>query len=78
VSKGFDLKSKISSWGKEGTLERKKQALDKIPKFCTKCNNETIEYWDKTDEEIIFRCSMCKTFITIPYKKDKLRFYFIS
>lgn len=78
MSKGFDLESIVSSWEKEGTLERKKQALDKIPKFCIKCNSENIEYWDETDEELIFRCSKCKTFITIPYEKDKLRLYFVS
>jgi len=78
VSKGFDLKQLKSIWEKEGTLEQKKQALDKIPKLCIECNSENIEYWDETEEEIIFRCKMCKIFITTPYKKDKLRFYFTS
>ncbi len=78
MSKGSDLKSIISSWEKDGTLERKKQALDKIPKFCTTCESENIEYWDETDEEIIFQCKKCKSFITIPFRNDKMGFYFTS
>ncbi len=78
MSKGFDLKKIISNWEKEGTLEQKRQALEKIPKKCIKCRSENIEYWDETDEEIIFQCKNCSQYITIPYKKDKLRFYFTS
>lgn len=78
MSKGHDLKKIISNWEKEGTLEQKIEALEKIPEKCLYCNNGTIGYWDETDEEIIFQCKVCKAFITIPFRKDKLRFYFIS
>ena len=79
VSKGFDLKKLLSSWEKEGCLEQKKQVLDKIPRTCIRCSSSSIEYWDETDEEIIFQCKDCKRFIAIPYKSDKQKlFYYTS
>ena len=76
MSKGSDLKKLISGWEKDGTLEEKREVLDKIPKQCVDCNSKNIKYWDETDEEIILQCRICKRFITIPFRNDKLRFYF--
>lgn len=76
MSKGFDLKRIISSWEKDGTLEKKRQALDKIPMACDKCKCEIIEYWSETEEEIVFRCNYCRRYYSIPFDQDHIRFYF--
>ncbi|MHA1272860.1 MAG: hypothetical protein ACTSVV_00970 [Promethearchaeota archaeon] len=52
-----------------------KQVIKKI-KSCFFCNSSSLEYWDETDEEIIYKCEVCKRYITVPFKNDKLRFYF--
>ncbi|MHA1988185.1 MAG: hypothetical protein ACW98D_16240 [Promethearchaeota archaeon] len=75
-SRGFDLKSIISSWEKNGTLEEKKQVLDKVPKVCVDCKCQNIEYWGETEEEIVFRCRNCKKYYSIPFNQDPIRFYF--
>ncbi len=77
MSKGFDLKKLISDWEKEGTLEQKKQVLDKIPKVCVECKCEIIEYWSETEEEIVFQCINCRRYYSIPFNQDDMRFYFI-
>jgi len=76
VSEGFDLKNIISSWEKEGALELKRQALDKLPKVCVECKCENIEYWSETEEEIVFQCRNCRRYYSIPFVQDDLRFYF--
>ena len=48
----------------------------KISEYCDGCKSQNVKYWDETDEEIIFKCLDCNRFITIPFKNDKLRFYF--
>ncbi|MHA2392005.1 MAG: hypothetical protein ACXAEX_08535 [Promethearchaeota archaeon] len=78
MSKGSDPEKFISDWEKEGTLEKKMDIIEKIPEVCLKCNSRAIKYWDKTDEEFIFQCKICKTYITIPLRMDKLKFYFSS
>ena len=41
---------------KQITKLSRQEALQKKPKKCWNCKNENIEYWDETDEEIIFQC----------------------
>ncbi len=78
MSKGIDLKKVLSDLENKGVLKQIKRILDEISGSCIRCNSDEIVYWDETDEEIIFRCKICKSFLTIPYRKDKLRFYFTS
>ncbi|MFX1456948.1 MAG: hypothetical protein ACFFDB_16350 [Promethearchaeota archaeon] len=78
MSKDSNVNNLISSWEKEGTFEKKKKVLERVPRNCLRCGSVVIEYWDETDEEIIFQCNNCKRFITIPYKQDDLKFYFTT
>jgi len=49
---------------------------ENMPTVCQRCGSENIDYWDETDEEIIFRCLNCKQYIPIPFDIDDLRLYF--
>ncbi len=62
----------------ENKVKIKKNILipEKIPTMCQRCGSENIDYWDETDEDIIFKCLNCKQFIPIPFNMDKLHFYF--
>jgi hypothetical protein len=75
-SKSRDLNKIISNWERDGTLELKKDILNKLPDNCINCGSRNIYYWDETDEEIIFQCENCKRFYPFPFNKDKLNFYF--
>lgn len=74
-AKGYSLDKILSNWKKEGTIDQKKVILDRIPNICIDCNSESIEYWDETDEEIIFQCQSCKKFYPILFDPDKLKIY---
>ena len=75
MSKGFDLNKIVSNWESEGTLEYKKRVLNRIPERCIKCHSNEINYWDETDEEIIFQCGICKRCYPIPFDPNKLKIY---
>ncbi len=57
-------------------MEKYSNILDEIPKKCKECNSEKIEYWDETEEEIIFRCLNCKIFYTLSLNREKLLIFF--
>lgn len=78
MSKGYDQKKIPPGSEKKGVIVQNKKILDKKFDNCINCNNNEIEYWDETDEEAIFQCKKCKSFITIPFRKNKIRFYFTS
>ena len=75
-SKSRHFNEILANWEREGTLEFKRGIIEKIPEHCINCNSGNIEYWDETDEEIIFQCKGCKRFYPFPFHKDKLNFYF--
>lgn len=54
----------------------KDEALGKKPAVCPNCNSTIINYWDETEQEIIFRCEECGGFIPIPFNLSRLHFYF--
>ena len=54
----------------------REEALEEKPKKCWNCESENIEYWDETEEEIIFQCQECKGFHPIQFDKSKLKMYF--
>lgn len=77
------IKSKIKTEKKnltkseqEKLMEKNSNILDEIPKKCKECNSEKIEYWDETEEEIIFRCLKCKIFYTFSLNREKLSIFF--
>ncbi|MHA2127930.1 MAG: hypothetical protein ACW99E_21715 [Promethearchaeota archaeon] len=78
MSEGYDLKKLSSSLGKKDSLEKVKGIANNGPDSCPICKGEKFIYWDETDEEIIFQCKFCKTFASVAYKRDKLKFYFNS
>lgn len=57
-------------------MERYSNILDKIPKKCKECKSEKIEYWDETEEEIIFKCLNCKSFCPISLNRERLLIFF--
>jgi hypothetical protein len=57
-------------------MEKTETYSEKIPKKCQRCDSKNIDYWDETDEEIIFKCFNCKQFYPIPFHKNKLNLYF--
>ena len=77
MSKGYDLKNSASDLEKKEVNKQDTRNLNEFPESCINCHSQDIEYWDETDEEIIFQCKVCKKFITIPFRRNKLRFYFI-
>lgn len=57
-------------------MEKVKFDLNKILKKCLKCNQYELEYWDKTDEELIYKCKQCQSYKSIPFNTDELSIYF--
>ncbi|HEC37318.1 hypothetical protein LCGC14_1757110 [marine sediment metagenome] len=67
---------KIIEDNKEPVLTRA-EAMERAPKLCEGCGGE-VEYWDETNEEVIFQCVSvtCKRFYTIALDPNKITFYF--
>ncbi|MFX1476843.1 MAG: hypothetical protein ACFFCI_01810 [Promethearchaeota archaeon] len=76
MSKGDDFNMIISNWERKGTLEHKKQVLERFPQICIYCNNEKINYQNETNEEIIFQCDRCKKFFPMPFNPKELKLYY--
>lgn len=76
MSKGYNLKNSASDQKKKEESKGTKNNLDESCEFCIKCKSQNVRYWDETDEEIIFQCNACKSFISIPFSRHKLKFYF--
>ncbi|KKM97993.1 hypothetical protein LCGC14_1162410 [marine sediment metagenome] len=53
----------------------KEEASELAPKECEDCNGE-VKYWDETEEEIVFQCTGCKRYYSIPLDPNKLTIYF--
>lgn len=43
---------------------------------CQSCMSNKIEYYDETDEELIYKCLNCSTLFAIPLNTRDLSFYF--
>ena len=54
----------------------REEAFKRHPKTCESCNGENIQYWDETDEEVVFHCLDCGRYYPIHYDTIKLHFYF--
>ena len=66
----------MKKFDKEATMLKGELISDKVPKKCQQCGSEKINYWDETDEEIIFKCLDCLHFYPVPFNTDKLHSYF--
>ncbi|MFX1258216.1 MAG: hypothetical protein ACFFAN_10175 [Promethearchaeota archaeon] len=53
-----------------------KNILEKVPKVCELCSGKRIEYWDQTQEQIIFRCIDCGIYYPIPTDKSNFQVNF--
>lgn len=45
-------------------------------KKCVKCERLGLEYWDRTEEEVIYKCKYCQSYVNDPFNKDELNIYF--
>lgn len=61
---------------KEATMLKGKFISGKFPKTCQQCGGLKIDYWDETEEEIIFKCLECQHLYPVPLNTEKLHSYF--
>ena len=57
-------------------MEKIKVNLNGSLEKCYYCNNNCLEYWDKTDQELIYKCKFCKSYFASPFNTDEMIFYF--
>lgn len=57
-------------------MEKAENKSKVVLKKCMNCNHEGMEFWDETNQEIIYRCKYCKLYHSIPFDKEELKFYF--
>ena len=76
-SKDCKLNEIQANSNNEGTNLHSKNVLNKTDLICIRCNSKNLSFFTKTEEEIVYQCTDCKTFNPIPYDTSKLRFYFL-
>lgn len=57
-------------------MEKVKNDSSRVSMKCLRCNLYGLEYWDKTDEELIYKCKHCQSYKSIPFRKDELNIFF--
>ena len=57
-------------------MEKIKANLIGFIEKCYFCNHEGLEYWDKSDQELIYKCKFCKSYFSIPFNTNDVKFYF--
>ena len=56
-------------------IRTRQEVYNLVSDSCSDCNGE-VKYWDETDEEIIYQCTRCNKFYTIPYDPQSKTIYF--
>ena len=72
ASEIYDLIEQTAAPGK--VILSREDVLKERPEIC-ECNSNNIEFWDETDEEILFKCQQCGKYYPIPFDRSHPHFY---